>query len=537
LLFLLLFLALPLAALLLKSLQNPEGLWVGLDNFVGFWRSPTAGRAALNSLTVAAIATPITLLLAFALAFGVTRTAMKGKALFRVAARIPLLAPSLLPALSLLYLFGNQGLLRGWLMGHSIYGPIGIVMGELFYCFPHAAMILITALSVADARLYEAAEALGAGPWRRFLTITLPGAVYGLINAAFVTFTLVITDFGIPKVLGGQYPVLATDIYQQVVGLQNFGMGAVVGMALLTPAVIAFFAEKWGAKRQKALLSSRSVPYRPRPAPIADWAMLGLCGLILLWLLAILAMAGFASLVKFWPYNLHLTLSNYDFERFDEAGWSSFFHSLQMAGWTAAAGSSFIFLGAYLLEKLPGMGLLKAPIRLLAVTPLAVPGLVLGLSYIFFFNHPLNPLNGLYGGMAILVLSSCVHYYPVAHLTAVTALKQLDPEFEAVSASLKVDLGRTFWRVTLPLCLPALLDIALYLFVNGMTTVSAVVFLYTPDTKPASVAILNMDDSGAVAGAAAMAMMIVLSSAFVKAVHSGASRFLLSRTQRWREAR
>src|SRR5690606_16623047 len=133
-----------------------------------------------------------------------------------------ILAPSLLPGISLIYLFGNQGMLKELLFGASIYGPIGIVIGEVFYTFPHALMILITALSLTDARLYEAAESLGASRIRTFFTVTLPGAKYGLISAIFVVFTLTITDFGVPKVIGGQFNVLATDIYKQVIGQQNF---------------------------------------------------------------------------------------------------------------------------------------------------------------------------------------------------------------------------------------------------------------------------------------------------------------------------
>lgn len=177
---------------------------------------------------------------------------------------------------------------------------------------------------------------------------------------------------------------------------------------------------------------------------------------------------------------------------------------------------------------------MKGIVRLLAILPLAMPGMVLGLAYIFFFNAPWNPLGWLYHGMAILVLATVAHFYTVSHLTAVTALKQLDAEFEAVSASLKVPVWSTFLRVTVPLCLPAILDIAIYFFVNAMTTVSAVVFLYAPETKPASVAVLNMDDAGEVAGAAAMAMMIVLTSAVVRALHALLSWALQARTQAWR---
>jgi iron(III) transport system permease protein len=160
--------------------------------------------------------------------------------------------------------------------------------------------------------------------------------------------------------------------------------------------------------------------------------------------------------------------------------------------------------------------------------------MVLGIGYILFFNAPENPLGFLYGSLAILVLSTVVHFYSSSHLTAVTALKSLDGEFEAVSASLKVPFYRTFWRVTVPVCLPAVLDIARYYFVNAMTTISAVVFLYGPQTTLASVSILQLDEAGALGAAAAMASLIVFTSAAVTALFFCAEWWLLRRTQRWR---
>ena len=211
----------------------------------------------------------ICVLLAFVYAYGLTRTCMPGRGLFRIIAQIPMLAPSLLPAISLVYLFGNQGLAKGLLFGASIYGPIGIVIGEVFWTFPHALIIITTALAISDARLYEAAEALRASANRAsFWTVTIPGARYGLISAVFVVFTLVITDFGVPKVIGGQFNVLATDIYKQVVGQQNFQMGAVVGLILLLPAVIAFLVDRIVQRRQSALLSSRAVAYAAEARPV-----------------------------------------------------------------------------------------------------------------------------------------------------------------------------------------------------------------------------------------------------------------------------
>lgn len=524
----------PLWALLSKSVQARDGTFVGLANFARYFATPALAASITNSLIMAGVSTALCVCLAFLCAYGLTRTRMPGHGAFAIVAQVPLLMPSLLPAMSLVYLFGRQGLLTPLLLGASIYGPLGMVLGEVFWTLPHALIILQTALSLADARLYEAAEALGASTWKIFWTVTLPGARYGLISATFVVFTLVITDFGVPKVIGGQYNVLATDIYKQVVGQQNFHMGAVVGLILLLPAVLACAVDRIVQRKQTALLTARAVPYIPRPAGLTDTVFGGLCAAIALGILGILAVSILASLVQFWPYTLTLTLKNYRFDMTDGGGWDSYGNSLTMAAYTAVCGTLVVFCGAYLLEKGRGFRLVRASVQFLALLPLAVPGLVLGLGYIFFFNAAANPLHGLYGTMAILVICT-THFYSVAHLTATTALKQMDPEFETVSASLKVPLWRTFLRVNVPVCLPAIPDIAMYLFVNAMTTVSAVVFLYAPDTTLAAVAVLNMDDAGEVAPAAAMAVLIFATTAVVRVVYTLATHRLLTRTQRWRQ--
>lgn len=525
----------PLGTLLAKSFQDGAGRYVGLANYLNYFQTPALFASVHNSIVIALLSTLIAVTLAFAYAYALTRSAMPGKALFRGIALIPLLTPSLLPAIALVYLFGKQGLLKGLLLGETIYGPIGIVIGEVFWTFPHALIILVAALSMADARLYEAAESLGASRLRIFFTVTLPGAKYGLVSAFFVVFALVITDFGVPKVIGGQTNLLATDIYKQVVGQQNFSMGAVVGMLLLLPALFAFIGERIVQRKQVALMSARAVPYSPQPNRHFDYFMLLLTGCIAAPILAIIGVAAYASFVKLWPYDLSLTLKNYQFDLMDGGGWSAYANSLTMAGWTAVVGTTVIFFGAYLVEKTRGTPWLKGIVQALVFVPLSVPGLVLGLAYIFFFNAPGNPLGFLYHGMAILVISTIVHFYTVSHLTAVTALKHLDPEFEAVSASLKVPFYKTFWRVTVPVSLPAILDISIYLFVNAMTTVSAVVFLYSADTQLASVAVLNMDDAGDTAPAAAMAMMIVYTAAAVRVLHALATHGLARSTQAWKK--
>lgn len=526
--------ALPLWALLAKSFQNRDGAFIGLANYVTYLSNPALSSSIWNSLFIAILATAVTIPGAFLYAYALTRSSMKAKGLFAGLALIPILAPSLLPAIALIYLFGNQGLLRHWLLGNSIYGPLGILIAEAFYCFPHALMILVTALRTADARLYESAASLGASPRRIFFTVTLPGAKYGIINAAFVVFTLVITDFGIPKVIGGRYNVLATDIYKQVFGQQNFEIGAVIGMMLLIPAVLSFLAERQVRRKQMALLTAQAVPLAPRPRPSVDWLFFGFCTLIAIPIVGILAVAAWGSLIKFWPYNLTLSLANYNFTRTDSQGWLAYWNSLRMAGWTALIGTALIFTGAYLQEKTRGLQAVRSVFQFFATLPLAVPGLVIGLGYIFFFNNPRNPLGFLYNTLGIMVVNTIAHFYTVSHLTGITALKQLDSEFEAVSASLKAPFYRTFWKVTVPVCLPAILDIAVYLFANAMTTVSAVIFLFISSTKLASIAIVNMEDAGFTAAAAAMGMMIVISSAGVRLLHMVASRILDRQTQAWR---
>jgi iron(III) transport system permease protein len=533
-LYLVVTLALPLGVMLVKSVEDSKGAFVGLANYARYFATPALAHSITNSLIVSLLSTAVTVPLAFVYAYALTRSCLPWKPLWKTVALIPILVPSLLPGLALVYLFGNQGLVKGLLLGHSIYGPIGIVISEIFFTFPHALLIIVTALSLADARLYEAAVALRATRARIFFTVTLPGARYGLISAAFVVFVMVITDFGAPKVIGGQYNVLATDVYKQVIGQQNFEMGAVVSVLLLVPAGFAFLVDRLVQRRQVALLTVRAVPYAPRPNAAFDGVMLAYCLAVGLFLVGIIAVSQFGALVKFWPYNLAPTLAHYDFDRRGGGGWQSYWNSIRLGLCTAVVGTVVVFVGAYLVEKGRGLRWARAGFQFLAMLPMAVPGMVLGLAYIFFFNDPRNPLNGLYRTMAILVINTVVHFYTVAHLTALTALKQMDPEFETVAMSLRQPVYRTFWRVTVPVCLPAILDTGIYLFVNAMATVSGVVFLYGPRTELASVAVLNMDDTGETASAAAMAMMIFYTNVGARTVHAGLARWLERRTQAWR---
>ena len=527
------FMIFPLFALMSKSMQNADGAFVGLSNFVAYLNEPTLFKSFFHSLFVAAMSTVIVVCLGFFYAFALQCTCIPFKGFFRVVALIPLLSPSILAAIALVYWFGNQGLLKAVLLGNSIYGPIGIIMASVYWTFPHALMILSTSLSLSDARLYEASEALKAGKFRTFLNVTLPGAKYGIISTTFVVFILVFTDFGVPKVIGGNYNVLATDIYREVVGMQNFQMGAVISIVLLIPALFAFALDQYSRKRQASQLTSRAVVYVPKPHKARDNICLVYCILITLLVFAMLGMAQFGALVKFWPYNLSLTLKHYNFE-VAGLGWDSFYNSVRMSLYAAFFGTILIFVGSYLVEKMRADKSLREILQMVALMPMAIPGIVLGLAYIFFFNAKENPLNFMYATMAILVINTVVHFYTVSHLSAVTAIKKLDQEFESVSLSLKVPIYRMFFKITLPVCLPTVFDIFIYLFCNAMTTVSGVIFLYSYDTTLASVSAIHLDEQGDVAGAAAMAMLIVYISFVVRGLHTLVSTLLLKRTQAWR---
>ncbi len=539
---------LPMASLAARSVQDAEGRFVGLANFAAYFASPGLQRSLLNSVWIAAASTLISVALGFGYAYALTATRMRGKGALRAAALLPLFVPSVAQAIALIYLFGNKGLITTGFFGAlpgvdiGLYGPTGIVLGEVAYCFPQAVMILFVALGMSDARLREASAALRATPLRTFLSVTLPGARYGLVSAFAVCFALAITDFGVPKVVGGSFNVLATDIYKQVIGQQNLAMGAAISLILAVPAALAFVVDRVFQRRQTAVLTARAVPWQPKANPVLDRLMLVFCAAVALAITGLVAVVAYASLVDVWPYKLGLSLRHYDFNTVGGGGMRAFANSVQMAFLTAAVGAPAIFLSAYVVEKGRGLPRLRSAIYLISLLPMALPGLVLGLAYIFFFNKPgwslgeaaiPNPFNPLYGTMAILVLCNIAHFYTTGFFTATAALKQIDGEFEAVSASLSVPFYTTLLRVTLPICLPAVLDIAIYLFVNAMVTVSAVIFLYSPDLKLASVAIVNMDDAGDTAAAAAMSTLVILASVGARLAFEALARPARRRSQAW----
>ncbi|WP_142292321.1 putative 2-aminoethylphosphonate ABC transporter permease subunit [Bacillus mycoides] len=543
-------LVLPLLQLFTQAFYDKDGAFVGVANFSKYFTTPTLVQSLQNTIWISGATTIISVTLAFAYAYAIARTNVFGKRVFQYIALLPLFAPTMMHGIALTYLFGNQGLITKGMFGLfegiqiPLYGPIGIVMAEVMYTFPQAFLILLIALQGSDYRLYEASNMLGASKVKQFLTVTLPSVKYGLISAMFVVFTLSFTDFGAPKIVGGQYNVLATDVYKQVIGQQNMSMGATVGMILLIPAIFAFAVDRITQRKQANLLSSKAVPYRIINNKKRDVISFVYCSVVTFMIILLFVAVGIAASVKVWPYNMSFTLEHFNFSSLTGDGIEAFKNSVIVSAITAVIGAILTFVFAYAIEKIEQLQFFRKVGYFFSIVPLAIPGLVLGLGYVFFFSQPTiqilglsvtNPFHSLYGTIVVLVLVNIIHFYSVTFVTATTALKKLDREFELVSQSMSVPFYKTFFRVTVPMCLPAILEMVMYYFVNSMVTVSAVVFLYAADFKLAAVSIVNMDDAGNVAPAAAMSVLIVVTNIVVRVVYEWGTKALRNRTSQWQK--
>lgn len=541
----LVFLAGPLFMLFSKAFQDKDGSFAGFSKFSQYFSSASMRISLVNTIQISVASTVIAVSLAFVFAYSLTRKRVPFKKFFRFMAMIPMFAPTMLLGIALVYIMGNKGILTALGLQFKLYGKLGIIISETIYCFPVALMILIVAFSSADNRLYEAAEVMDTSAFRKFMTITLPSVKYGLINAIFICFTYSFTDFGAPSVVGGDVNVLATDVYKQVIGQQNFNMGAVVGIFMMIPTVISFAVDRITSKKQSDAVSSKAVPYQIKPHLPTDILCTVYCSIIVILLVMFFAVAFYGSIVTFWPYNKVLTFKHYDFSKVTSGGGAKvILYSVKVALLTAFFGAIISFITAYSVEKLNKCSKLRRVVYFFSIEPNAVPGTVIGLSYILFFNPLVFPIGNtgygiensfsfLYGTTAILVIVNIIHYFSVPFVTASTALKKLDGEFEIVSESLKVPFYYTFFKITVPMCANAILEMITYYFTNAMITVSAVVFLYTPVTKLASILVLNVNGAGNVAQACAICMVIMAINLGMRLVYEISNKLISRKTQKW----
>jgi iron(III) transport system permease protein len=505
---LVLFVAYPLWSIFRMSFISPRGGW-SLSNYALFFSEPRLVGIVFNTFAMTITTTIITMILAYLFSYAMVHSAIPFKRSWILIALSPLFAPSLIHALGFQFLLGRNGLLNmAFNLGFSIYGFWGLVFSNTLYAFPHAVLILRSSLAFADQRIYESATMLGASGWRIFRTVTVPASRYGLMSAAFIVFAVTITDFGNAIIIGGNYKVLATEIYTQVVGQANFNLGAVVSMVLLFPTAIAIGMERWITKRQPALVTDKFVPLRVKPRRIFDAIMLLCVGSICTAIITVIGIVIYASLVRLWPYSMVLTLRNY-LEPELQNGFEPLLNSIWMALMTAVLGVSVTTLAAYVVHKMSGR--FSRILYFFSILPGAVPGMVLGLGYIFVFNNPANPLVFLYGSLLLLSICTSYHFHAQGFLTAITSFKQVSAVFDEASAMLGGSIIRTLRKVTLPIIWPSLVRSSVFFFMQAMVTLSAVIFLFSPASTVASVVVVQLEDFGDMSAAAAFATLIMLS--------------------------
>ena len=462
-------------------------------------------QALTHSLTVAGLVSVIGTAVGFVFAYGITRTDIPAKGLFRLIAIAPIVSPPFLIALAAIFLFGNHGVVTDALnLDWDIYGLPGLVLTETLAYFPIAFMILEGVLSKIDPSIEEAALDMGASKLRTFFTVTLPLSIPGIASAMLLVFIRSLEDFGNPVVIAGRYRVLTVEAYHAVTGMYNMPLGATLSLIMLVPTLMIFVVQKYYVSRRSYI----TVTGRPSgvglksPEPHVKYPvlglMLGLSGFILLMYGVVL----WGSFTKLWGVDHSLTLDNYLYVF--KAGGQYMKDTVTIALIATPIGGVLSMLIAYLVtrKRFPGHRLME----FVSMLNFAVPGVVVGIGYILAFNTPPVQLTGT---ALIIILVFVFRRMPVGIQDAIAQLQQIDPAIEEASSSLGAGFFRTFGRVTLPLIAPALLSSLVYIFVRCMTAISAVVFVVSAGWQLLTVALLYEVDQANLAGAAAYGYVII----------------------------
>ena len=500
---LLVFVVWPVVRVLSLSLSGPGGLT--LANFQAFFGSWRLARILVNSLLVSAVSTVITVVLALVLAYAVTRTTVPGKRFLSMMSLLPLISPPFLVSLAFILLFGRNGVVTRTLgLDWSIYGFHGIVIAQIFTFLPQAYILLANVLGNIDTALEEAAENLGAGTLTTLRRVTLSLARPGLASAALIVFILCMTDFGNPILVGGRFNVLATEIYSQVIGMNDFPAAATMSIVLIVPCLAAYLLNTYwvGSKSYATVSAASRSALRPTPA-LVRWPLFAVSGSIAVFIAVIYGLIPFGSFVRLWGSDWSLSLRHYTFQSTAEGAWP-IWNSVRLAAVSGVIGTVLALVTAYVIERKRPVG--ARAIEFLSLLPAALPGTVIGVGYILAFNVPPILLTGT---IWILVTSVVFWKFPVAVLAAINTLKQLDPAIEEAAVSLGAGTLRTFAKVVLPLLTGTAFSIFIYFFINGMVTVSAVIFLIYPGFNLGSVAILAQVENGYPGVACALGTIIL----------------------------
>ena len=464
-----------------------DRLW-GLSCLIG----PGRCGVAWNSLFLAVCVGFLTTVLGLIFALVVTRSGFKYRRAVRALTILPIITPPFVIGLALILMFGLSGSITQFfseLFGLQptrwLYGLPGVMIAQVLAYTPIAFLVLIGVVEGVSPSMEEAAQTLRASRWQVFKTVSLPLMRPGLANAFLLGFIESMADFGNPLILGGNFDVLSTEIFFAIVGAQyDQGRAAVLAIVLLGFTLTAFFAQrKWLGKKSYTTVSGKGDsgvhPLMPRGLAIP---VLVIAAIWSTFTLTIYGMIIYGSMVKLWGVDNTLTFKHYVTAfsvRVTEKGWQwtgsawdSFWTTIQIATIAAPLTAAVGLITAYLLTRQSFRG--KNAFEFGTMLSFAIPGTVIGVSYILAFNVP--PIE-LTGTGAILVISFIFRNMPVGVRAGIASMSQLDKSLDESSLTLGANSWQTFRKIILPLLKPAILAALVYSFVRAMTAISAVIFL------------------------------------------------------------
>ena len=492
----------------------------GFQEVVG---SVQFGRAVGNSLTTALTTTVISLVLGFCAAMCVERTRLPGRNLFSLLFVAPMLIPSMSHAFGLIALFGTNGLITKLLhVRTAIYGFNGIVIGSVMYSFPFVYVMFSSMLQYEDQLPYRAAEVMRIPKIRQFTGITLPYMKKTIITAFFAAFTMTITDYGVPIMIGGKTQTLSVLMYNKAVAMTDYSSGCVIGVFLLLPAVIAFVVDLMNPDTvQNSYTAELYKPHRNR------WqSALSLIYSVLLCLVILSPIVSFSFMVFEERYPSVTTFTLYHIEKTINRGALQYLgNSVLYAVLTSFFGTGLAFFCAYETARVRER--FSRILHLISLTSMAIPGIVLGLAYIIFFHN-----SGIYGTIWIIVILNCIHFFSSPYLMMYNTMGKLNPNLEAVGSTLGIRRWRIILDVIVPKVRTTMMEMFSYFFVNSMITISAVSFLAPPSPKPLALLINQFEAQRQLESAAFVSLLIFVVNVLLRITVRGMRNYTSRKKQK-----
>ncbi|MGY6695550.1 MAG: ABC transporter permease [Roseinatronobacter sp.] len=502
-----LFVIYPLVMVFLASFQI-RGVWT-LDNYALIVERRLYRTALRNSLSVGALVALISVFLGYIAAFVLTRLDVPFRRTLHYLTMLPIISPPFVSAVSILFLFGFNGLITRQMLGlqdFNIYGFHGVLWSQVFTFTPIAYLSLRGVLASISPTLEDAALNVGASRWQTFCKVTLPLSIPGIASAFLIVFIESMADFGNPLVLAGAaFPMLAPQAYLEITGSFNLARGSMLAVILLLPSVTAFAIQRYYlSKRQYVTITGKPSATASRiVSPLMKWLLYSVVVLFALIVVLFYGVILVGAFTQVWGFNYSFTLDHFAFVF--QVGFKTVTDTLLIAIISTPISGILGMLIAFLVVRktFPGKGAMEFG----AILSYAVPGTVVGIGYILAFNTP--PLI-LTGTLTILVLAFVFHYVPVGIQAGMAILRQIDPSIEEAAQNLGASTLQTFRKVTLPLIAPAFFTGLVYAFVRAMTAISAAIFLVSANWNLMTVQILNQVGSGRLGVAAAYSVVVIV---------------------------